>query len=122
MNFIGNIIWLIFGGFISFIQYMLAGFLLCLTVIGIPFGLQCFKIALFILLPFGREIRNMPSSAGCFSAILNIIWALSAGIGIALTHLFFGVILCLTIIGIPFAVQHFKLVSLAFTPFGKEVY
>ncbi|RFS21839.1 YccF domain-containing protein [Chitinophaga silvatica] len=122
MNFIGNIIWLIFGGFISFIQYMLAGFVLCLTIIGIPFGLQCFKIAFFILLPFGREIRHMPSSVGCLSTILNIIWAISAGLGIALTHFFFGLLLTLTIIGIPFARQHFKLMSLAFTPFGKEVH
>ena len=122
MNLIGNIIWLIFGGFFSFIQYMVAGFILCLTIIGIPFGLQCFKIAFFILLPFGREIRNMPSGTGCLSTLFNIIWALSAGICIALTHFFFGILLTITIIGIPFGRQHFKWMSLAFAPFGKEVY
>lgn len=122
MNLIGNIIWLIFGGFVAFVQYMVSGLLLCLTIIGIPFGLQCFKIGLFTLLPFGRQVREVPGQTGCLSTIFNIIWILIGGVWIALTHLFFGLLLCITIIGIPWGRQHFKLMSLSFTPFGKEVF
>jgi uncharacterized membrane protein YccF (DUF307 family) len=122
MNLIGNILWLIFGGFVSFMGYMVSGLLLCLTIIGIPFGLQCFKIGLFTLLPFGRHVREVPGQTGCLSTVFNIIWIFVGGIWIALTHLAFGVLLAITIIGIPFARQHFKLMSLSFTPFGKEIY
>ncbi|MFY0255315.1 YccF domain-containing protein [Chitinophaga sp. 30R24] len=122
MNLIGNILWLIFGGLFSFIQYMVGGLLLCLTIIGIPFGLQCFKIAFFTLMPFGREVRSAPGQIGCLSTIFNIIWIFLGGIWIALAHLGFGLLLTITIIGIPFARQHFKLMSLSFTPFGKEIH
>lgn len=122
MNLIGNIIWLIFGGFIAFVQYMVSGFLLCLTIIGIPFGLQCFKIGFFTLLPFGRQVRDVPGQTGCLATIFNIIWILIGGVWIALTHLFFGLLLTITIIGIPWGRQHFKLMSLSFTPFGKEIF
>lgn len=122
MNLIGNILWLIFGGFVSFVGYMVSGLLLCLTIIGIPFGLQCFKIGLFTLLPFGRQVREVPGQTGCLSTIFNIIWIFVGGIWIALAHLGFGLLLAITIIGIPFARQHFKLMSLSFTPFGKEIY
>ncbi|PSL42858.1 uncharacterized membrane protein YccF (DUF307 family) [Chitinophaga niastensis] len=122
MNLIGNILWLIFGGFVSFIQYMISGFLLCLTIIGIPFGLQCFKIAFFVLMPFGRQVREVPGQTGCLATLFNIIWIFIGGLWIALGHFVFGLLLCITIIGIPFGRQHFKLMSLSFTPFGKEVY
>lgn len=122
MNLIGNLIWLIFGGFASFVGYMVSGLLLCLTIIGIPFGLQCFKIGFFTLLPFGRQVREVPGQTGCLSTIFNIIWIFVGGIWIALVHLGFGLLLAITIIGIPFARQHFKLMSLSFTPFGKEIY
>jgi uncharacterized membrane protein YccF (DUF307 family) len=122
MNLIGNIIWLIFGGFIVFLEYMLAGLVLCLTIIGIPFGIQCFKIGMLTLFPFGQQVREVPGETGCLSTVFNIIWILIGGIWIALTHLVFGIILAITIIGLPFARQHFKLMSLSFTPFGKEVY
>jgi uncharacterized membrane protein YccF (DUF307 family) len=122
MNLIGNLIWLIFGGFVSFVGYMVSGLLLCLTIIGIPFGLQCFKIGFFTLLPFGRQVREVPGQTGCLSTIFNIIWIFVGGIWIALVHLGFGLLLAITIIGIPFARQHFKLMSLSFTPFGKEIY
>lgn len=121
MNLLGNIIWLIFGGLIVFIEYMVAGFILCLTIVGIPFGLQCFKIGVLSLMPFGREVRDVPGSTGVLATLFNIIWILVGGIWIALTHLFFGVLLAITIIGLPFARQHFKLMGLSFTPFGKEV-
>lgn len=121
MNFLGNIIWLVFGGFFSFIGYMVGGFMMCLTIIGIPFGLQMFKIGFFTLWPFGSQIRDAEYSTGCISTILNIVWALTGGICMAINHLFFGFLLCLTIIGIPFGRQHFKLMSLCFTPFGKVI-
>jgi uncharacterized membrane protein YccF (DUF307 family) len=122
MNLLGNLIWLIFGGFITCIEYLLSGLLLCLTIIGIPFGLQCFKIAFFTLLPFGRQVRDVPGPTGCIATIFNIIWIFCGGIWIAITHLVFGLLLCVTIVGIPFGLQHFKLMSLTFAPFGKEIY
>ncbi|WAC10473.1 YccF domain-containing protein [Dyadobacter pollutisoli] len=122
MNLIGNIIWLVFGGFIVFLEYMISGLILCATIIGIPFGLQCFKIGILALFPFGQQVREVPASTGCLSTLFNIAWIFLGGIWIALTHLFFGIILAITIIGLPFAKQHFKLMSLSFTPFGKEVY
>ncbi|NSL86148.1 YccF domain-containing protein [Chitinophaga solisilvae] len=121
MNLIGNIIWLIFGGFVVFVEYMISGILFCLTIIGIPFGLQCFKIGLLTLFPFGRQVREVPGPTGCIATVFNIIWIFTGGIWVALSHLVFGLLLALTIIGIPFARQHFKLMSLTFAPFGKEV-
>ena len=121
MNLVGNIIWLIFGGLVVFVEYMIAGFILCVTIIGIPFGVQCFKIGLMSLMPFGREVRDVPGDSGCLSTIFNVIWIVVGGIWIALTHLFFGILLAITIIGSLFAKQHFKLMSLSFTPFGKEI-
>jgi uncharacterized membrane protein YccF (DUF307 family) len=121
MNLIGNIIWIIFGGLLVCIEYIVAGLVLCVTIVGIPFGIQCFKIAMLSLFPFGREVRDVPGDAGCLTTIFNIIWILVGGIWIALTHLIFGVLLAITIIGLPFARQHFKLMSLSFSPFGKEI-
>jgi uncharacterized membrane protein YccF (DUF307 family) len=121
MNLLGNIVWLIFGGLVVFVEYIVAGLILCLTIVGIPFGMQCFKIGLLSLAPFGREIRDSPTDKGCLSTVFNIIWIVVGGIWIALTHLFFGILLAITIIGLPFARQHFKLMSLSFTPFGKEI-
>ncbi|RPE09039.1 YccF domain-containing protein [Chitinophaga lutea] len=122
MNFLGNLIWLIFGGFYSFIGYMVGGFCLCLTIIGIPFGLQLFKIGILTLWPFGTGVREIPGDTGCLATIMNILWILFGGIWVALGHLLFGLLLAITIIGIPFARQHFKLLALTFTPFGKELY
>jgi uncharacterized membrane protein YccF (DUF307 family) len=121
MSFLGNLIWLIFGGFLVFIEYMVAGFLLCLTIVGIPFGIQAFKLASLALWPFGTTIGMKSYAPGCLSTIMNLIWLLIGGIWIALTHLVFGLLLGITIIGIPWAKQHFKLVSLALTPFGREI-
>lgn len=118
---LGNLIWLVFGGFIVFLEYMISGFLLCLTIIGIPFGIQAFKLAILSLWPFGKTIGLTSGNPGCLSTIMNIIWLIIGGIWIALTHLVFGILLGITIIGIPWAKQHFKLVSLALTPFGREI-
>lgn len=121
MNLIGNIIWIIFGGLFIFFQYIFGGLVLCLTIVGIPFGIQCFKFAVVGLAPFGVKITHTSYGVGCLSTIMNIIWLIFGGLSIVLTHLVFGLLLCITIVGIPFGMQHFKLMSLAFSPFGKSI-
>jgi len=122
MSLLGNILWIILGGgIILFLEYLLAGLVLCITIIGIPFGIQCMKISFLALLPFGKEVRNEEGATGCLSTVMNLIWILIGGIWIALTHLIFAVICTITIIGIPFAKQHMKLASLSLTPFGRKV-
>ena len=120
MSVIGNILWIILGGLIIFFEYIISGLLLCITIIGIPFGLQCFKIGVASLAPFGKKVIEIPGASDGLSLLLNIIWILIGGIWIALSHLVLGVILCITLIGIPFGLQHFKLMQLAFMPFGKD--
>ena len=121
MSIIGNIFWLILGGIVVAVWYLLGGILLCLTIIGIPFGLQCFKLASFSLTPFGREIVNENKSTDALSVIMNLLWLLFCGLGIATTHLFFALICAITIVGIPLASQHIKLISIAIAPFGRKV-
>jgi len=121
MKFIGNIFWLLLGGILISIYYAVMGLLFCLTIIGIPFGLQLFKIAGLALWPFGREVVPGPNDTGCLSVVMNIIWIIFGGIEIALLHLGFGIACCLTIVGIPFGLQHFKMMLLAFVPFGKQI-
>lgn len=121
MNAIGNLLWLIFGGFFSALGYFIGGFVLCLTIIGIPFGIQCFKIGAFVLLPFGKKVITTSSSGGCLSLLFNIIWILTGGLYTAIMHLVFAVLLFITIIGIPFGRQHLKLVELTLAPFGKSI-
>jgi uncharacterized membrane protein YccF (DUF307 family) len=94
---------------------------LCFTIIGIPFGLQCFKLGLFMFMPFGQKAVKSKEGSGILFIIMNIIWFFVGGLPIVLTHLFFGVILAITIIGLPFAKQHFKLVSMALSPFGRKI-
>lgn len=120
MNFIGNIIWLLLGGIIAFVGWSFAGLLLCVTVIGIPFGVQCFKIARFVLWPFGKEIEIGNFGAG--GLIFNIIWLIVFGWEFAIGHLVTGLIFCITIIGIPFGLQHFKFAKLGLIPFGAEIH
>ena len=121
MRFLGNIIWLVFGGIIISIEYLISSILLMVTIIGIPFGIQTLKLAIVALWPFGTEIRLKPGNSGCLSSIMNLIWIFIGGFWICLTHIFFGVLFAITIIGIPFAKQHFKLAGLALTPFGKDI-
>ncbi len=120
-NLLGNIIWLIFGGLISAMIYIVWGALLCITIIGIPFGIQCFKLGLFTARPFGLRVVSTGNSAGCLVVLFNILWLFWAGIGIAMIHVIFGCLLFITIIGIPFARQHFKMVEIALLPFGKKI-
>lgn len=121
MKLLGNIIWALFGGLFIALYYFLFGLLLCLTVVGIPFGLQLMKMAGFALWPFGHEVQAGPQDSGCLSVCMNIIWIIFGGIEIALTHLGLGVVFCVTIIGIPFGLQHFKMALLALVPFGKTI-
>ena len=121
MKFIGNIIWLICGGLITAIEYLIASLLMMITIIGIPFGLQTLKLGILALWPFGSKVVECESAEGCLCIIMNIIWILVGGIWIAATHLFFGILLCITIIGFPFGKQHIKMAGLALTPFGKEI-
>lgn len=121
MSLFLNILWIIFGGgIVVFVEYLLAGLLLCLTIVGIPFGLQCFKIAGLGLMPFGKDLETDPA-AGPVSFGLNVLWLLLAGIWIFLSHVGMGLALAVTIIGIPFAFQHLKLAMLALAPFGQRV-
>ncbi len=121
MNILGNIIWIVFGGLIIFMMYVISSILLCLTIIGIPFGIQTLKLSMLALVPFGKDVVNKPNEPGCLSTVMNIIWILIGGLWISITHFVFGLLLAITIIGIPFALQHFKLGMLALTPFGKEI-
>lgn len=119
MSFIGNVIWLLIGGIIAAIAWFIAGLLLCVTIIGIPFGIQCFKIAGFVLWPFGRDIELGNFGAG--GLIFNIIWLIVFGWEFAIGHLIIGALFCITIIGIPFGLQHFKLAKLGLIPFGAKI-
>ena len=121
MKLIGNIIWVLFGGIFLSIGYVISSFGLMITIIGIPFGLQTLKLALLALWPFGKKVVDNGSSSGCLSVIMNILWLLCGGLCICLSHLLLGLLFCITIIGIPFGKQHFKLAGLALTPFGKTI-
>lgn len=121
MKTLGNIIWLIFGGFHVALEYFVAGVLLMITIIGIPFGLQSIKLGILAIWPFGKDVKWMPSEPGCLSIFMNVLWFIVGGIIICLTHFFYGILLCITIIGIPFGLMHFRLAELALSPFGKEV-
>jgi uncharacterized membrane protein YccF (DUF307 family) len=121
MSLLGNLIWLIFGGIIVAVEYFISSILLMVTIVGIPFGLQTLKLGLVALWPFSQKVVPSRTNGGCLNTIMNIIWILIGGIWIAATHLVFGLLLGITIIGIPWARQHFKLAGLALTPFGYEV-
>lgn len=116
MKILGNIIWVLFGGFFVALEYFVSSIGLFITIIGIPFGIQTLKLGVLALWPFGSQVVDIPQSSGCLSFLMNVIWFFIGGIWIFLSHLLFGVIFCITIIGIPFGMQHFKLARLAITP------
>ena len=121
MRGILNILWAIFGGgFVLALEYLLAGVLCCLTIVGIPFGTQCFKLAGLALFPFGKDF-NDAGPRGTGNVLFNLLWLVFAGFWIFLSHLAIALSLAVTIIGIPFAIQHVKLASLALMPFGVRV-
>jgi uncharacterized membrane protein YccF (DUF307 family) len=121
MNLLLNIIWLVFGGFIIVIAYLLGSILLCITIVGIPFGIQCFKLAGLAIAPFGREVREKEPPGGCLAIVMNIIWIILPGLELALIHLCLALLFAITIIGMPIAAQHLKMTRLALIPFGFEV-
>jgi uncharacterized membrane protein YccF (DUF307 family) len=121
MNLLLNLAWLILGGFIVVLAYVLGGIILCITIIGIPFGIQCFKLAGLALWPFGREIREKEPPSGALAVIMNIIWIILPGLELAIFHLVVALVLAITIIGLPLAAQHLKMTRLALLPFGFEV-
>lgn len=121
MNTLGNLIWFIFGGIIIAIEYVVASLLLMITIVGIPFGLQTLKLGTLALWPFGKTTVQRESTSGCLYTLMNILWIILGGIWISLSHIAFGILLGITIIGIPFARQHFKLAMLALTPFGRDI-
>lgn len=125
MRLLLNVLWIVLGGgWLIWLEYVIGGLILCVTVVGIPFGVQCFKIAGMGLLPFGKEIRDDPTAAGsgCLGLVMNVVWFVVAGLWIFLSHLSLALASAVTIIGIPFAIQHVKLAVLALMPFGKRVH
>lgn len=121
MNLLLNIIWVVFGGLMIAIEYAISSLLMMVTIIGIPFGLQTLKLAALALWPFGTQIVDTSWPSGCLAGIMNVIWWFVGGIPIALTHLCWGLIFCVTVVGIPFGLQHFKLMKLALFPFGNSI-
>ncbi len=121
MSTLGNIIWLLFGGLIMALQYFIGGLLLMITIIGIPFGLQVMKLGVLALWPFGSKVVPSKSNGSCLQTIFNVIWIFVGGIWISLSHVLWGLFFFITIVGISFGKQHFKLAGLALTPFGYSI-
>jgi len=121
MNALGNILWIIFGGFIIFLIYLVGSIVLFVTIIGIPFGIQSLKMAMLALMPFGKEVNPGERSSGFLYIVMNVIWIIVAGVEIALLHIFFALLCAITIIEIPFARQHLKLAYLGLVPFGNDI-
>jgi uncharacterized membrane protein YccF (DUF307 family) len=120
MSCLGNALWILFGGWLIALEYLFGGIVLCLTIVGIPFGVACFRIAGLALLPFGKEIVQSRAPEGCLVTGATILWIAVAGLWIAISHVVIAAVLALTIIGIPFALQHLKLATLSLMPFGAH--
>ena len=121
MTFLGNLVWLIFGGLLAGLGYIIGGLVMCLTIVGIPFGLQNIKLGIATFAPFGKEIVEVPDANSPLRVLFNVLWLVLFGWAIALAHLASAVLLAITIIGIPFALQHIKLIPLALFPFGRDL-
>ena len=121
MSLLGNIIWLIFGGLIAGLGYILGGLVVCLTIVGIPFGVQTIKLGVATLAPFGKEVVELPDANSALRLVLNAFWLVFFGWEIALAHAASALVLAITIVGIPFALQHLKLIPLALLPFGRDL-
>lgn len=121
MSTLGNILWLLLGGLIAGLGYLLGGVLLCVTIVGIPFGLQAIKLGLATFTPFGKVVVTKPGGDGCLPVVFNVLWIVLFGWEIAVAHLLSAVLLAITILGIPFAKQHVKLIPLALLPFGRDL-
>ena len=121
MKILGNIIWVLFGGFFIALEYFVSSIGLFITIIGIPFGLQTLKLGILALWPFGSRVVDIPQSSGCLSLLMNVIWFFIGGVWICLSHLLFGVLFCITVIGIPIGLQCLKMAKLSLLPFGAQV-
>jgi len=121
MSLLGNILWLIFGGLLSGLGYIIGGLLLCLTIVGIPFGLQSIKLGVATFAPFGKELVELDDANSVLRVLFNVLWIILFGWEIAIAHLTFAAVLAITVIGIPFAVQHVKLIPMSLFPFGREL-
>ena len=116
-----NLMWLFLSGFWLFLAYLFAGVIQCFTIIGIPFGIQSFKLAGFVLWPFGRTVVKRPDRSVSLSLVGNVVWFVFSGLWLAIAHAIVGMFLCLTVIGIPLGIANFKMIPLAITPFGKDI-
>ena len=121
MSFLGNVAWLLTGGIITWFAWLILGIVLCVFIVTIPFGLQCFKIAGLAFSPFGKTVVNSTEAVGCTSTLGNIIWACTIGICLFLSELVIAIVLTIFIVTFPFAKQHMKLGVLGFAPFGKAI-
>jgi len=121
MSIIGNIVWLVFGGLVVAFVYFIVGLVMCVTIIGIPFGLQLFKLGVYALHPFGHELVNGPDEPDFLSVVMNLLWILFGWWEIAIVHLICGLIFCISIIGIPLGLKHFSMALASIFPFGKEI-
>ena len=121
MSFLGNVIWLIFGGLLAGLGYIVGGLGLCLTIVGIPFGMQSIKLGVATFAPFGKEVRETPNAHGCLKIVFDVLWIVLFGWEIAILHLIHAALLAITVVGIPFAMQHVKLVPVSLFPFGREL-
>lgn len=121
MKILGNILWLIFGGLECALGYLSGSVVLMITIVGIPFGIQTLKLGIFCLWPFGSTVCTSDDNSGCISIPMNVIWLIFGGLWVFLSHILLGTILCITIIGFPFGIQHFKMSKLALYPFGRRI-
>jgi len=122
MSLLLNVLWfLLGGGILVFLCYAIGGLVLCLTIVGIPFGVQLLKLSLLGIAPFGKEVDTRNSAGTLPNILFNVLWWIFGGVEVALVHLVFGLLSAITIIGLPFAKQHMKLLKLALVPFGARV-
>ncbi len=115
-----NVLWLVLSGFWLAVGYLLTGIVMCILIITIPFGIAAFRLGLYTLWPFGRTVVPKPD-AGAASVLGNVIWFLLAGLWMAIVHIVTGILLCLTIIGIPLGIANLKLAAVAVAPLGKDI-
>lgn len=121
MPLLGNVLFFILGGFIIFCGYVIGGIILCVTIIGIPFGLQSFKLAGGVIAPFGQDVIQTNPPGGPLKLVMNVLWILLVGLKLALMHFVLAIVFAITLVGIPLAQQHLKLIKVALLPFGHLV-
>lgn len=121
MNILGNILWLVFGGLLTALWYFIYGLLACITIVGIPFGIALWRMAVLALAPFGKKVEISPDRGGCFMLLFDVLWILCGWWEIAITHAIFGALFCITIVGIPFGRMHFRLAKFSLLPFSMKV-